>query len=74
MMDIRKIKKLIQLLNESNIGELEVIEADESVRIIKNSSAQSLQPVPTTAPAPQPEESTIQQPEKIYSKTSQTTN
>jgi len=32
-MDIRKIKKLIELLEESNIGELEIKEGEESVRI-----------------------------------------
>ena len=32
-MDIRKIKKLIELLEESDIGELEIKEGEESVRI-----------------------------------------
>lgn len=32
-MDLRKIKKLIELLEESNIGELEIKEGEESVRI-----------------------------------------
>ena len=32
-MDIRKIKKLIELLEKSNIGELEIKEGEESVRI-----------------------------------------
>ena len=32
-MDIRKIKKLIELLEESNIGEIEIKEGEESVRI-----------------------------------------
>ena len=36
-MDIRKIKKLIELLEESNIGELEIKEGEESVRIARNS-------------------------------------
>ena len=34
-MDIRKVKKLIELLNESGIGEIEVTEGEESVRISK---------------------------------------
>lgn len=38
-MDIRKIKKLIELLEESNIGELEIKEGEESVRISRNSPA-----------------------------------
>ena len=32
-MDIRKIKKLIELLDESGIGEIEIKEGEESVRI-----------------------------------------
>jgi len=38
-MDLRKIKKLIELLEESNIGELEIKEGEESVRISRNSVA-----------------------------------
>jgi acetyl-CoA carboxylase biotin carboxyl carrier protein len=37
-MDIRKIKKLIELLEESDIGEIEIHEGEESVRISRNSS------------------------------------
>lgn len=37
-MDIRKVKKLIELLEESNIDELEIQEGEESVRISRNSS------------------------------------
>ncbi|MBD2858645.1 acetyl-CoA carboxylase biotin carboxyl carrier protein [Spongiibacter sp. KMU-158] len=36
-MDIRKVKKLIELLEESNIDELEIKEGEESVRISRNS-------------------------------------
>ena len=36
-MDIRKVKKLIELLEESNIDEIEIIEGEESVRISRNS-------------------------------------
>ena len=32
-MDIRKVKKLIELLDESGIAELEISEGEESVRI-----------------------------------------
>jgi acetyl-CoA carboxylase biotin carboxyl carrier protein len=38
-MDLRKIKKLIELLEESNIGELEIREGEESVRISRNGVA-----------------------------------
>lgn len=55
-MDIRKIKKLIELLEESNIGELEIKEGEESVRIARNSGSTqyiSAAPMPTyAAPAP----------------------
>jgi acetyl-CoA carboxylase biotin carboxyl carrier protein len=33
MMDIRKVKKLIELLDESGIAEIEITEGEESVRI-----------------------------------------
>lgn len=36
-MDIRKVKKLIELLEESDIGEIEIHEGEESVRISRNS-------------------------------------
>jgi acetyl-CoA carboxylase biotin carboxyl carrier protein len=35
-MDIRKVKKLIQLLDESGMSEIEITEGDESVRISRN--------------------------------------
>ena len=54
-MDIRKVKKLIELLETSDIAEIEIKEGEESVRISRTSSA----PVPVAyhaapAPAPQP--------------------
>ena len=48
-MDIRKVKKLIELLEESGIAELEIKEGEESVRISRHSSSV----VQTVAPAPQ---------------------
>ncbi|MCG7536932.1 acetyl-CoA carboxylase biotin carboxyl carrier protein [Pseudoalteromonas sp. OOF1S-7] len=56
-MDIRKIKKLIELVEESGIAELEITEGEESVRINRHSSAPVIaQPqqysLPTAAPAP----------------------
>ena len=38
-MDIRKIKKLIEIIEESDIAEIEIIEGEESVRINRYSSA-----------------------------------
>ena len=56
-MDIRKIKKLIELLEESGIAELEIKEGEESVRISRQSSAvvqQVAAAAPLAAPPPQP--------------------
>ena len=40
-MDIRKIKKLIEMLQESDLKEIEVSQGDESVKIVRDHSAQS---------------------------------
>ena len=50
-MDIRKVKKLIELLEESNIGEIEIKEGEESVRISRHGN-QPAAPVAYAAPAP----------------------
>jgi acetyl-CoA carboxylase biotin carboxyl carrier protein len=39
-MDIRKVKKLIELLEESDIDEIEIKEGEESVRISRNGASQ----------------------------------
>ena len=59
-MDIRKVKKLIELLEESNINELEITEGEDSVRISRGAPMQAYaapvpvaqQPATITAPAP----------------------
>lgn len=51
-MDIRKIKKLIELLEESDIGELEIKEGEESVRISRGGAVAATQVVAAPAPAP----------------------
>ncbi len=61
-MDIRKVKKLIELLEESGISELEISEGEESVRISRHPRAgmqapmampaQMVQAAPLTAAAP----------------------
>ncbi len=52
-MDIRKVKKLIELLDESGIAEIEITEGEESVRISRNSpSVAAPAPVYAAAPAP----------------------
>lgn len=51
-MDIRKVKKLIELLEESGIDELEIREGEESVRISRHSKQPAFMPQPMYAPAP----------------------
>ena len=51
-MDIRKVKKLIELLEESDINEIEIKEGEESVRISRSSSVMAAAPVMQAAPAP----------------------
>jgi acetyl-CoA carboxylase biotin carboxyl carrier protein len=48
-MDIRKVKKLIEMLEESNLEEIEIQEGEESVRLVKNkpNNLLSSQPVYT---------------------------
>ena len=48
-MDVRKIKTLIELINSSDIAEIEIKEGEESVRISRNSSVAA--PVYAAAPA-----------------------
>ena len=49
-MDIRKVKKLIELLEQSNINELEINEGDESVRISRGGTAVTYAAAPIPAP------------------------
>ena len=49
-MDIRKIKKLIELVEESGIAELEITEGEESVRISRGMVATQVAPVAYAAP------------------------
>ena len=53
-MDIRKIKKLIELLEESGISELEIREGEESVRISRQTAAAAAPVTVAAAPAPAP--------------------
>jgi acetyl-CoA carboxylase biotin carboxyl carrier protein len=53
-MDIRKVKKLIELLEESDVAEIEIHEGEESVRISRTSSAAPAMPAVAPAPAPAP--------------------
>lgn len=49
-MDIRKIKKLIELLEETGISEIEIKEGEESVRLSRHASYESPAPRYTQAP------------------------
>ena len=60
-MDIRKVKKLIELLEASDIAEIEIKEGEEAVRISRGSTAvppqihyQAPPPAPAPAAAPTP--------------------
>ena len=59
-MDIRKIKKLIELLHDTDVAEIEISEGEESVRIARGGTNQVVvqspqlsapQPMVTTQPA-----------------------
>ena len=50
-MDLRKLKKLIDLVQESGIGEIEITEGEEKVRISRQIASQ---PIMMAAPAMQP--------------------
>lgn len=52
-MDIRKIKKLIEIIEESGIAELEVKEGEESIRISRYSANTVMAAPVNYAPAPQ---------------------
>ena len=76
-MDIRKVKKLIELLEESDLAEIEISEGDDSVRISRYSQTAAPAPVAASAapvaaspiaditadnPAPQPDGTVINAP------------
>ena len=53
-MDLRKIKSLIQLLEESDVAELEITEGEESVRLSRVGPAPAVVPAPAAAAPPAP--------------------
>jgi acetyl-CoA carboxylase biotin carboxyl carrier protein len=53
-MDIRKIKKLIELVEESGINELEISEGEESVRISRGAPVVAAAPMMQAAPIAAP--------------------
>jgi acetyl-CoA carboxylase biotin carboxyl carrier protein len=50
-MDIRKIKRLIELLDESGVNEIEIHEGEESVRINRGVTQTAPPPAPAAPPA-----------------------
>ena len=62
-MDIRKVKKLIELLEESNLSEIEVTEGEDSVRITRSlNQRQELQPVQYNVPKTEQQQPSSPQP------------
>ncbi len=62
-MDIRKIKRLIELLEESGVNEIEICEGEESVRISRGGgAAQAAMPMHYQVPA-QPDPAAAAQPQ-----------
>ena len=51
-MDLRKIKKLIELLEESNLAEIEIKEGEESVRLARTPKGSYAMPQPMMYAAP----------------------
>ena len=58
-MDIRKVKKLIELLETSDIAEIEIKEGEEAVRISRSSSVMTTVVAPAAAPAAAPAPSPV---------------
>ncbi len=50
-MDLRKLKKLIDLVQESGIAELEITEGEEKVKIVKGGTVSVAQAMPAPAPS-----------------------
>jgi len=48
-MDLRKLKKLIDLVQESGIAELEITEGEEKVKIVKGGAVVAVAPAPVMA-------------------------
>ena len=61
-MDLRKLKKLIELVEESGIGELEITEGEEKVRISKSGSV--VQSYVTAPPVLQPAAASVTSPQE----------
>jgi len=72
-MDIRKVKKLIELLEESNLAEIEIVEGEDSLRLVRGGQAPvaahpsqlMAEQVPVAAPLPAVSEDTVADEEQL---------
>lgn len=53
-MDLRKVKKLIELIQQTGVAEIEIKEGEESVRITREGATTAATPVYMSAPAAAP--------------------
>ena len=60
-MDLRKIKKLMELLEESGIAEIEIKEGEESIKLSRHSQYQPMQNNQTMMPVMQTQQATTQE-------------
>ena len=67
-MDLRKIKKLIDLLEESNLAEIEIKEGEESVRLARVTTSPVAVAPPQVQVAPAPSSSCTKPAASISSK------
>jgi acetyl-CoA carboxylase biotin carboxyl carrier protein len=74
-MDIRKIKKLIELIEDSDVELLEITEGEESIKISRRSN-QSIAPIAAPAPSPVTNTATVAsaEPEQVTEKALPTIN
>ena len=63
-MDIRKVKKLIELLEESGIAEIEITEGEEAVRISRYPTSAAVTPAASEAPKQPVADIPVGRPEK----------
>lgn len=74
-MDMRKIKKLIELLQSTGVAEIEIREGEESVRITRESKSAPIMMAPQVMPAPPIMQSApASEPTKVSTQTSATTS
>jgi len=75
--DIRKVKKLMEMLEESSLGEMEIVEGEESIRLSKSSSVipqiqNEVNTIPLNVSSPLAQQSISQQKENQAEKVDNT--